>query len=218
VVNTKDLRPVLRIGSLAVFDGIQGTVPCKVLSITADSGAPSKQLVRFKVTAARHGYPKGYESDSSAHWVVPRKAVRRRYIVPYTVDTTPPPPTLKDLKIAGRTLGFSVKRKDGEYRVNRLGAPEAQAHYTNDPQDALGTMQEMAKGKTFYVTTYCNHAHRLSDGTPIDHECHVIPPEALQAEMNGDYDKGIELIQQAKRPVRFGPLMGQLQLPTHKGK
>jgi hypothetical protein len=47
---------------------------------------------------------------------------------------------------------------------------------------------------SFYVTTYCNFAHRLCDGEPIEHECHVIPPEALQAEMDGDYDRAIEIM------------------------
>lgn len=37
----------------------------------------------------------------------------------------------------------------------------------------------------FYVTSYCNFAHALSDGVPIGHECYVIPPKALVAEMEG---------------------------------
>ncbi len=34
----------------------------------------------------------------------------------------------------------------------------------------------------FYVTTFCNRAHQLSDGKPIAHECYVIPPRLLKAE------------------------------------
>lgn len=49
-----------------------------------------------------------------------------------------------------------------------------------------------------YCTTYCNHGHRLSDGKPVDHECHVLPPKALQAERDGDYEQAINLIQEAK--------------------
>jgi len=56
-----------------------------------------------------------------------------------------------------------------------------------------------------YVTTYCNHAHRMSDGKPLGHECYILPPEALAAERRGDYEKGIALLQAAK-PMR-----------THKG-
>ncbi len=38
----------------------------------------------------------------------------------------------------------------------------------------------------FYVTTFCNFAHRLVDGKPLDHECFVLPTEALEAERKGD--------------------------------
>lgn len=42
----------------------------------------------------------------------------------------------------------------------------------------------------FYVTSFCNHAHRLSDGKPINHECYIIPPRLLKMEMNcGDWEK-----------------------------
>lgn len=46
----------------------------------------------------------------------------------------------------------------------------------------------------FYVTTYCNFAHRLVDGAPINHECIQIPPEALEAEMDGDYDRAMDIL------------------------
>lgn len=46
-----------------------------------------------------------------------------------------------------------------------------------------------------YVTTYCNKAHRVKDGKPIAHECRIIPPKALQAEMAGDIDTAIEILQ-----------------------
>lgn len=47
---------------------------------------------------------------------------------------------------------------------------------------------------SFYVTTYCNFAHRLSDGKPIEHECRIIPPSALMAEMEGDYEEAMEIL------------------------
>ncbi len=46
----------------------------------------------------------------------------------------------------------------------------------------------------FYVSTYCNFAHSLVDGEPIDHECRVIPPEALEAERDGDFERAIEIM------------------------
>lgn len=51
---------------------------------------------------------------------------------------------------------------------------------------------------TYYATTYCNFAHRVHDGKPVNHECAILPPAALRAEMNGDYTKAIDLIQAAK--------------------
>lgn len=43
----------------------------------------------------------------------------------------------------------------------------------------------MPKDK-YYVTTFCNKAHRLSDGKPLEHECYVLPTELLVAERKGD--------------------------------
>jgi hypothetical protein len=49
-----------------------------------------------------------------------------------------------------------------------------------------------------YCTTYCNHGHRLADGKPVGHECHIIPPRALAAEMDGDIHLAIQIIERAK--------------------
>jgi hypothetical protein len=45
-----------------------------------------------------------------------------------------------------------------------------------------------------YVSTYCNFAHRCKDGKPIQHECRIIPPKALEAEMNDDISLAIEIL------------------------
>lgn len=37
-----------------------------------------------------------------------------------------------------------------------------------------------------YCTTFCNHAHRLSDGLPVNHECFELDPARLRAEMRGE--------------------------------
>lgn len=51
--------------------------------------------------------------------------------------------SLQNAKAAARTLGFTLSKRDGEYRLAPVnGTPdqkEAQAHYTNDLDDALGT-------------------------------------------------------------------------------
>ena len=57
----------------------------------------------------------------------------------------------------------------------------------------------------FYVTTYCNKAHRCSDGKPIKHECRILPHQAIAAERSGDYARAIELISNDKpRYMRRG--------------
>lgn len=54
----------------------------------------------------------------------------------------------------------------------------------------------------FYVSTYCNFAHSIEDGEPLDHECVCIPPEALEAEMAGDYERAIELMENPNEESR----------------
>ena len=53
-----------------------------------------------------------------------------------------------------------------------------------------------------YVTSFCNHAHRLSDGVPIAHECYVLPPVALRLERTDDFEGAANAIQAAK-PLRI---------------
>lgn len=52
-----------------------------------------------------------------------------------------------------------------------------------------------------YVTTFCNRAHRVKDGKPIQHECRVIPPKAIEYEMAGDYSQAMEVLRTT--PVRI---------------
>lgn len=65
----------------------------------------------------------------------------------------------------------------------------------------------------FYVTTYCNHPHRIKDGKPIGHECHILPPKALAAEIAGDYALAQQLIQAGKTHFQWG----ERSLPSHRG-
>ena len=51
-----------------------------------------------------------------------------------------------------------------------------------------------------YVTTYCNRAHRMSDGKPIEHECRIIPPRALKLEREGDFSGAIQVLQLERKP------------------
>jgi hypothetical protein len=45
-----------------------------------------------------------------------------------------------------------------------------------------------------YCSTYCNKGHRLSDGRPVRHECHILPPAALAAEIAGDIPGAIAIL------------------------
>lgn len=47
---------------------------------------------------------------------------------------------------------------------------------------------------SYYCSTYCNQDHRVSDGKPVEHECRIIPPLALKAEMCGDYERAVEIL------------------------
>lgn len=60
-----------------------------------------------------------------------------------------------------------------------------------------------------YCTTYCNKGHDTRDGAPIDHECYVLPPEALDLERRGDVPGAIKAIEAAKAK---GPLR------VHRGR
>jgi hypothetical protein len=57
--------------------------------------------------------------------------------------------TLADARAAVRALGFTLSRRDGEYRLapqaGRPSVKEAQAHYTDDIDDAIGTAQQEAR-------------------------------------------------------------------------
>ena len=62
-----------------------------------------------------------------------------------------------------------------------------QAIYVREPDgDRQGWVSEKdIKVCAIYLTSYCNHGHYLNDGKPVDHECHVLPPRALQLEREG---------------------------------
>jgi hypothetical protein len=38
---------------------------------------------------------------------------------------------------------------------------------------------------SYYVTTFCNKAHSLKTGRPVNHECHQLPIRALEHEAAG---------------------------------
>jgi hypothetical protein len=55
-------------------------------------------------------------------------------------------------------------------------------------------MKQKPKLGAVYHTSYCNHGHRLFDGRPVDHECYVLPPAALQAEREDRIDDALRIM------------------------
>lgn len=49
-----------------------------------------------------------------------------------------------------------------------------------------------------FATTYCNRGHVLETGKPVEHQCYVLPPEALLAEQQQDFERAAMLIAAAK--------------------
>lgn len=77
----------------------------------------------------------------------------------------------------------------------------------------------------YYCTSYCNHPHRVRDGYPIGHECYILPPAALRAEIAGDYDTANGLLRRLDRTasgrVSFETridyiLPGEAEIKTYK--
>ncbi len=59
-----------------------------------------------------------------------------------------------------------------------------------------------------YATSFCQQPHRLSDGKPVGHECMIVPPEALEAEAKGEYDRALRLLELAE-PFTRSPGVSQ---------
>jgi len=60
-----------------------------------------------------------------------------------------------------------------------------------------------AKEKKTYVTTFCNFPHDVNTGRPINHECYILPPAALKAEMEGDYETAQEILHKNRGKMRM---------------
>lgn len=58
--------------------------------------------------------------------------------------------TLKQAKKTLKAIGITIRKNDGEYRVNIINGTEATACYTNDIEDAIGTGKAMARSRQSY--------------------------------------------------------------------
>lgn len=61
-----------------------------------------------------------------------------------------------------------------------------------------------SESKQIFCTSYCNQGHYVASGLPVEHECLVIPPAALAAEMAGDFETACMLLQRAPRVIVQG--------------
>jgi hypothetical protein len=70
-----------------------------------------------------------------------------------------------------------------------------------------------------YITTFCNFAHRLKDGKPVEHECYIIRPNMLQMECAHGASVCLEHMKQTGeafhtgRRMRYGVKRTTLALP-----
>ncbi len=53
--------------------------------------------------------------------------------------------TMQQAKVILRAIGVSIRKDDGEYRVNIIGGTELTAYYTSDLEDAVATGKAMSK-------------------------------------------------------------------------
>ena len=58
--------------------------------------------------------------------------------------------TLQEAKTIAKSNGFSIRHRDGEYRVNLIGGTEETAYYTDDRDDAVATGIYMRSVETHY--------------------------------------------------------------------
>lgn len=49
------------------------------------------------------------------------------------------------------------------------------------------------KESSAFCTSYCNRAHDLNDGKPIDHNCFILNKKALRMEFLGNVPGAIEI-------------------------
>ena len=73
------------------------------------------------------------------------------------------PTTLKQAKALLRPLGMTSTKRDGEFRVNRLGGGESEASYDTDIDSAIDTAKENAK---FYSHSDWKPKERMKNENP----------------------------------------------------
>jgi hypothetical protein len=111
-----------------------------------------------------------------------------------------------------RTSGGTLIRHPGAYSKKGFGNM-VYKHTTRrvvvgSEWNPTGHASGKRSTKAIYATTYCNKGHYVATGKPVKHECITIPPAALKAEMEGDYEKAIEIMSKRRRGM-FGMASGE---------
>jgi hypothetical protein len=104
--------------------------------------------------------------------------------------------TLKKLTDLGRVAenqAHALQVLPGDTAL--LGALE----YVEALGQTVAALRKALEAEVIYCTTYCNRGHVVQTGRPVGHECRVIPPKALRAEIDGDFKLAIEILSQPER-------------------
>ena len=114
--------------------------------------------------------------------------------------------TLQQAKTIAKTKGFTLRHRDGEYRVNLIGGTEQTAYYTDDRQDAVDTGSVMALSKLVTdmrtavdatVKAFCeaDDANFLSSMKFIRHQLDgMLAPIAATTPIDPEYDHPGEIL------------------------
>ena len=78
-------------------------------------------------------------------------------------------------------------------------ALEGALEYVEALGQTVEALRRALEAEAIYCTTYCNQGHVVRTGRPVGHECRVIPPKALRAEIDGDFKTAIEILSQQPR-------------------
>lgn len=49
-----------------------------------------------------------------------------------------------------------------------------------------------------YLTSFCNKPHCLKTGKPVDHQCYILPVQALKLEKYDDIDGAYDILASTK--------------------
>jgi hypothetical protein len=109
--------------------------------------------------------------------------------------------TMKQARTALQEIGYTIKKEDGEYRVNLSGGNEATAYYTEDLNDAVNTAQFEARRTAASRLSKRHLAAASRTSFDVDESVTVVWPKH-----EGDHAEGIVALCDGRTLwVRFKP-------------